>query len=130
MGEPVSVSLRNPRVIGHMAEAAGDSVCSGLAPTTQHANASIGIVAIWALALLVTGAGIGTSWLYMRLLPSTTRLIAAASFGARLVGVVVNTAKGGEVAAARGLDTVFTVLAMVGVVAPYRAIHRDRRSPC
>ena len=53
----------------------------------------------------------------------------SAAFGAGLAGVVVNTAKGGEVAAARWLYTVFTVLAAVGFIASYNATHRDRRSP-
>lgn len=45
------------------------------------------------------------------------------------MGVVVNTAKGGEVAAARGLYMAFTVLAAAGVIASYQATHRDRRLP-
>ncbi|AKN17210.1 drug efflux membrane protein [Mycobacterium haemophilum DSM 44634] len=146
-GEIVSASLSNPRVIGHVVAAAPLVMASGLAlgAITQRANAPIGIVALWALALLITGAGIGTAWPHLAARAmacvddpaessvaaaaiNTVQLISAA-FGAGLAGVVVNTAKGGEVAAARWLYTVFTVLAAVGFIASYRATHRDRRSP-
>lgn len=146
-GEIVSASLSNPRVIGRVITAAPLVMASGLAlgGITQRANAPIGIVVLWALALLITGAGIGTAWPHLaaRAMASvedpaessaaaaainTVQLISAA-FGAGLAGVVVNTAKGGEVAAARWLYTVFTMLAAVGFLASYRATHHDRRSP-
>jgi hypothetical protein len=56
---------------------------------------------------------------------NTVQLISAA-FGAGLAGVVVNTATGGELAEARWLYAVFTVLAATGVVASLRATYRDR----
>ncbi len=147
VSEIVSASLSSPRVIGHVVAAAPLVMASGLAlgAVTQRADASVGIVALWALALLITGIGIGIAWphLSVRAMDSvddpaegsaaaaainTVQLISAA-FGAGLAGVVVNAAQGGEVAAARWLYTVFTVLAAVGVIASYQATHRDRRSP-
>nr|WP_231846556.1 hypothetical protein [Mycobacterium leprae] len=55
-------------MIGHVVTAAPLVMASVLVldATTQRANASIGIVALWALELLVTGAGIGTSWPHVR----------------------------------------------------------------
>ena len=111
-------------------------------PLTQRDNASAGIVALWALALLVAGIGIGMAWphLSVRAMDSvndpaegvaaaaainTVQLISAA-FGAGLAGVVVNTARGGDVMAARWLFTVFTALSAAGVIASYRAIRGNR----
>lgn len=147
VSEIVSASLNNPRVIGRVVLAAPLVMASGLAlgAVTQRANAPIGVVALWALALLVAGIGIGMAWphLAVRAMDSvddpsesgaaaaainTVQLISAA-FGAGLAGVVVNAAQGGEVAEARWLYAVFTVLAAIGVFAAYHATHRDRRSP-
>lgn len=61
--------------------------------------------------------------------PQTRMTLPVTAFDAGLAGVVVNTAKGGEVAAARGLYMAFTVLAAAGVIASYQATHRDRRLP-
>jgi MFS family permease len=147
VSEIVSASLNNPRVIGHVVAAAPLVMASGLAlgAVTQRANAPVSIIALWALALLITGIGIGIAWPHLAVRamdtvddPSESRAAAAAinivqlisaAFGAGLAGVVVNTAKGGEVAAARWLYTVFTVLAAIGFIASYQATHRDRRSP-
>ena len=88
-----------------------------LAAVTQRGDASVGTVGLWAVALLVAGIGIGMAWphLSVRAMDSvndpaeggaaaaainTVQLISAA-FGAGLAGVVVNTAKGGDVMAAR-----------------------------
>lgn len=147
VSEIVSASLNNPRVIGHVVAAAPLVMASGLAlgAVTQRANAPVSTIALWALALLITGIGIGIAWPHLAVRamdtvddPSESRAAAAAinivqlisaAFGAGLAGVVVNTAKGGEVAAARWLYTVFTVLAAIGFIASYQATHRDRRSP-
>ncbi|WP_373138628.1 MFS transporter [Mycobacterium marinum] len=147
VGEIVSASLTNPRLIGYIIAAAPLVMASGLAlgAVTQRADASLPTVALWALALLITGAGIGIAWPHLTVRamdcvddPAESSSAAAAinivqlvsaAFGAGLAGVVVNTATGGEVAAARWLYAVFTVLAALGFIASYQATHRDRRSP-
>lgn len=145
--EIVSASVNNTRVIGHVVAAAPLVMASGLAlgAVTQRGDAPLGVVALWALALLVTGTGIGIAWPHLSAWamdsvddPAESGAAAAAinivqlisaAFGAGLAGVVVNTTEGGEVAAARWLFAVFTVLAALGFVASYRATQRARRSP-
>ena len=146
VSEIASASLNNPRSIGRVIMAAPLVMASGLAlgAVSQRANASIGSVVVWTLALLVAGIGIGMAWPHLsaRAMESvndpaesgaaaaainTVQLISAA-FGAGLAGVVVNAATGGEVAEARWLYAVFTVLAATGIVASFRATHRDRNS--
>jgi MFS family permease len=144
--EIVSASLDSPRAIGRVIAAAPVVMAAGLAlgAITQRDNAPIGIVVLWALALLVAGIGIGMAWphLSVRAMDSvddpaeggaaaaainTVQLISAA-FGAGVAGVVVNTAAGGDVVAARWLFTVFTALGIAGVAASYGATRGDRRS--
>jgi MFS family permease len=144
VSEIVSASLNNPRVIGRAIRAAPLVMAAGLAlgAVSQRADAPIGSVVVWTLALLLAGIGIGMTWPHLaaRAMESvddpaesgaaaaainTVQLISAA-FGAGLAGVVVNTATGGEVAEARWLYTVFTVLAATGVVASFRATRRRR----
>ena len=146
VSEIVSASLENPRAIGRVIAAAPVVVASGLAlgAFTQRDNASAGIVALWTLALLVAGIGIGMAWphLSVRAMDSvndpaeggaaaaainTVQLISAA-FGAGLAGVVVNTTQGGDMMEARWLYAVFTVLSAVGVAASYGATRGDRRT--
>lgn len=145
--EIVSASVNNTRVIGHAVAAAPLVMASGLAlgAVTQRADAPLGVVALWALALLITGTGIGIAWPHLSAWamdsvddPAESGAAAAAinivqlisaAFGAGLAGVVVNRAEGGEVTAARWLFAVFTVLAALGFIASYRATQRQRRSP-
>jgi len=150
VSEIVSASLENPRAIGRVIAAAPVVVASGLTlgALTQRDNAPAGIVALWALGLLVAGIGIGMAWphLSVRAMDSvndpaeggaaaaainTVQLISAA-FGAGLAGVVVNTAEGGDVMAARWLFTVFTCMSAAGVICGYKASYgatrRNRRS--
>jgi MFS family permease len=146
LAEIASASLSDPRVIGRVVAAAPLLMASGLvvAAVTQRADAPPGIVVAWAVGLLVAGIGIGVAWphLSVRAMDSvddpaeggaaaaainTVQLISAA-FGAGLAGVVVNTAEGGDVVAARWLYVVFAVVAATGVVASYRATVRDRRA--
>jgi MFS family permease len=146
VSEIVSASLENPRAIGRVIAAAPVVVASGLAlgAFTQRDNASAGIVALWALALLVAGIGIGMAWphLSVRAMDSvndpaeggaaaaainTVQLISAA-FGAGLAGVVVNTTQGGDMMEARWLYAVFTALSAVGVAASYGATRGDRHT--
>jgi MFS family permease len=145
VSEIVSASLENPRAIGRVIAAAPVVTASGLAlgALTQRDNASVGIVALWTLALLVAGIGIGMAWphLSVRAMDSvndpaeggaaaaainTVQLISAA-FGAGLAGVVVNAAEGGGVMAARGLFTVFAALSAAGVISSYAASYGATR---
>ena len=139
VSEIVSASLENPRAIGRVIAAAPVVVASGLAlgAFTQRDDASVGIVALWTLALLVAGIGIGMAWphLSVRAMDSvndpaegiaaaaainTVQLIAAA-FGAGLAGVVVNTTQGGDMMEARWLFAVFTALTAAGVFSSFKA---------
>jgi MFS family permease len=146
VSEIVSASLENTRTIGRVIVAAPVVSAAGLAvgALTQRGDASAGIVALWAAALLVAGIGIGMAWphLSVRAMDSVddpaeggaaaaainTVQVVAAAFGAGLAGVVVNTARGGDVVAASLLFTVFAVLSVGGVAASYAAT-RGRRLP-
>ena len=102
-------------------------------------------VALWAVALLVAGIGIGMAWPHLSALgdgsPSTdpaeggaaaaainTVQLISAAFGAGLAGVVVNTATGGEQMAAHMLFTVFTALSAAGVAVSYAATRATRQA--
>jgi MFS family permease len=144
VSEIVSASLENPRAIGRVIAAAPVVVASGLAlgALTQRDNASVGIVALWTIALFVAGIGIGMAWphLSVRAMDSVndpaeggaaaaainTVQVISAAFGAGLAGVVVNTTEGGDVMEARWLFAVFTALSAAGVVASYGATRRTR----
>jgi MFS family permease len=138
-GEIVSASLSSRRVIAVMVAAAPLIMALGLAlgAVAQVDDAHAGRVALWSLALMITGAGIGAAWPHlsawaMRCVDdenegaaaaaaiNTVQLISGA-FGAGLAGVVVNSAQGSAVIAARWLFAVFAVLGVVGAVASYRA---------
>lgn len=142
VSEIVSASLDNPRTIARVIAGAPVVMAAGLAlgAATQRDNASIGIVALWALALLVAGIGIGSAWphLSVRAMDSVndpaeggvaaaainTVQVISAAFGAGVAGIVVNTAENGDagdVVAASWLFTVFAVLGALGVIASYRA---------
>lgn len=144
ISEVVSASLSSPRSIRHVVMLAPALMASGLvvAAASQRADASTGLVVLWALALLVAGIGIGMAWPHLSAHamdsvddPSesgaaaaainTVQLISAA-FGAGLAGVVVNATKGGEVIEARWLYTAFALLAAAGLAFSYRATHRER----
>ena len=145
VSEIVSASVENSRAIGRVITAAPLVVASGLAlgALTLRDNAPVRIVAVWAVALLVAGTGIGMAWPHLSARAmstvndpaeggaaaaaiNTVQLISAA-FGAGLAGVVVNTAKGGDVMAARWLFAVFTALSAAGMVASYGATRVTRR---
>ena len=145
VSEIVSASLRNPRAIARVIVAAPVVVACGLAlgALTQRDNASAVTVALWALALLLDGIGIGMAWPHLsaRAMGSvddpveggaaaaainTVQLISAA-FGAGLAGVVVNATHGGDAVAARWLFAVFTALSAAGVIFSYRASYHATR---
>lgn len=144
VSEIASASLRSGRVIARVVAAAPLIMAAGLAlgAVTQVNDARLGIVALWTLALTITGVGIGAAWPHlsawaMRCVDdaeegraaaaaiNTVQLISGA-FGAGLAGVVVNTAHGGAVMAARWLFAVFVALGVIGGVASYRASRGQR----
>jgi MFS family permease len=145
VSELVSASLRNPRFIALVVTAAPAVMAVGLAlgAVSQSDDAPIGVVAVWAVGLLVAGTGIGVGWPHLSAWamgcvddPAESGAAAAginivqlisAAVGAGLAGVLVNEANGGAVMSARWLFTVFTVLAAVGVAVSYRA---TRGQPC
>ncbi len=139
VSEIVSASLNSTRVIARVVAAAPLILAVGLAlgALTQVENAPVGVVVLWALALLITGTGIGAAWPHLSAWAmscvddaseggeaaaaiNVVQLISGA-FGAGLAGVVVNSAEGGAVMAARWLFAAFAVPAAVGVLASYRA---------
>ena len=147
VSEIVSASLANPRAIGRVIVAAPMVAAAGLAlgAVARRSDASVWTAALWAVALLVAGIGIGMAWPHLsaRAMASvndpaeggaaaaainTVQLISAA-FGAGLAGVVVNTAKGGDVMAAHWLFTVFTALSAAGVAVSYGATRGARQAP-
>ncbi|MBX9641772.1 MAG: MFS transporter, partial [Mycobacteriaceae bacterium] len=97
-------------MIGHVVAASPLAMAAGLdmGAVTQRPYAPLGIVVIWALALLITGAGIGMAWPHLAVRamtavddPAESSAAAAAiniiqlssgAFGAGPAGVVVNTA--------------------------------------
>ena len=144
VSEMASASLSNGRVIARVVAAAPLIMAVGLAlgAVTRVDDASIGVVVLWTVALTITGAGIGAAWPHLSAWAmscvdgaeeggaaaaaiNTVQLISGA-FGAGLAGVVVNSAHGGAVVAARWLFAVFAALGIVGAVASYRASRGQR----
>jgi MFS family permease len=144
VGEIVSASLNNKRVIGWIVTAAPLIMAAGFAlcAVTQVDDAPMGVVAVWAVALTITGTGMGATWPHLSAwsmhcvddadeagaaaaMINTVQLIAGA-FGAGLAGVLVNSAAGVTVMAARWLFAVFAALGVVGVLASYRATQGHR----
>jgi MFS family permease len=139
VGEIGSASLHSTRVITRTVAIAPLVMATGLAvgALTMSADASFGLVAVWAMALLVTGAGVGIAWPHLSAWAmscvdhpaegpaaaaaiNTVQLICGA-VGAGLAGVVVNMTDVGEAAPARWLFAVFAVVAALGAVASFRA---------
>jgi MFS family permease len=144
VGEIVSASLNSKRVIAWIVTAAPLITAAGFAlcAVTQVDDAPMGVVAVWAVALMITGTGMGATWPHLSAwsmhcvedadeagaaaaMINTVQLIAGA-FGAGLAGILVNSAAGVTVMAARWLFAVFAALGMVGVLASYRATRGHR----
>jgi MFS family permease len=144
VSEVLSASLSSSKVINRVVVFAPLAIALGLglAAATQVDNAPAGLVVTWALALTITGIGIGAAWPHLSAWSmhciddeaegsaaaaaiNTIEVIAGA-FGAGLAGVVVNTAHGSTVIAARSLYVVFAVMGLVGAWVAYRAT-RDLR---
>ncbi|MBU9765419.1 MFS transporter [Mycobacterium sp. TNTM28] len=138
-GEFVSASLQRRRVITRTVAFAPIVMAAGLgtgAVLIRDGMAPWSVVG-WALALVVTGAGIGIAWPHLSAWAmgsvddpaegpaaaaaiNTVQLICGA-FGAGLAGVVVNVVGSGDAVAARWLFGVFAVLAAFGAVASTRS---------
>jgi MFS family permease len=146
VGEIGSASLRSERVIRRTVAIAPLVMATGLAlgALTQFADAALWLVAVWAAALMITGAGVGIAWPHLSAWAmccvddpaegpaaaaaiNTVQLICGA-FGAGLAGVAVNLTDTGDAAPARWLFAVFAVLAALGVVASTRSGRRTDRS--
>jgi hypothetical protein len=98
-----------------------------LGALTMAEDAPPSVVGIWAVALVITGTGVGVAWPHLSAWamscvddPAEGPAAAAAintvqlmcgAFGAGLAGVVVNMTDDGGAAPARWLFTVFAVLA-------------------
>jgi MFS family permease len=144
VSEVLSASLSNRKAINRVVVFGPLVIALGLvlAAATQVDNASTGLVITWALALTITGLGIGVAWPHLSAWSmhcidddaegpaaaaaiNTIEVIAGA-FGAGLAGVVVNTAHSSMVIAARALFAVFAVVGLLGAWVAYRAT-RDLR---
>jgi MFS family permease len=139
VSEVLSASLSSRKVINRVVVFAPLVIASGLglAAATQVENAPAPLVVTWALALTITGIGIGAAWPHLSAWSmqsiddeaegsaaaaaiNTIEVIAGA-FGAGLAGVVVNTAEGSMVVAARALYAVFAVVGLLGAWVAYWA---------
>jgi MFS family permease len=146
VGEISSASLRRTRAIKRTVAVAPLVMAVGLAlgALTQFDEASVGLVGVWAVALFITGTGVGIAWPHLSAWAmscvddpaegpaaaaaiNTVQLICGA-FGAGLAGVVVNLTDSGDETPARWLFAAFAVLAGLGVVASTRSGRRTDRS--
>jgi hypothetical protein len=139
VGEISSASLPSSRVISWTVAVAPLVMATGLtiAALTQFEAASVLLVAMWAVALLITGTGVGIAWPHLSAWAmscvddpaegpaaaaaiNTVQLICGA-FGAGLAGVVVNMTDSGDATPARWAFAFFSLLAAAGAVASFRA---------
>lgn len=139
VGEISSATLRSTRTIVRTVAIAPLVMATGLAlaAATLHDDASFLLVAVWAVALLITGTGVGMAWPHLSAWAmsrvddpaegpaaaaaiNTVQLICGA-FGAGLAGVVVNMTDTGDATPARWLFAGFAVLATFGCVASFRS---------
>jgi MFS family permease len=139
VSELVSASLKRATTINRVVVAAPLVIAVGLslAAVTQVEDASTGFVVTWAVALTLTGVGLGSGWPHLSAWAmqcvdeqegaaagaaiNTIEMIAGA-FGAGLAGVVVNSAEGSVVVAARALFAVFAVVGVLGALAARHAV--------
>lgn len=137
--EIVSASVTKPRATARIVACAPLVMAAGLTlvAVTQVADAPLGVVAVWAMALTLTGIGVGMAWPHLSAWamggvddPSEGGRAAAAintvqlmcgAFGAGLAGVVVNAFEANDAVAARWMFAVFAGLAALGLTASVRA---------
>lgn len=139
VGEIASASVQNRRVIVRTVAIAPLVMAVGLTAGAILIRNGMPawLVVLWALGLLVTGAGIGIAWPHLSAWAmssvddpaegpaaaaaiNTVQLICGA-FGAGLAGVVVNLTDTGDASAARWLFGAFAVLATAGAIASFRS---------
>jgi MFS family permease len=142
VGEISSASLRSTQAIEWIVSAAPLVMATGLAlgALTQFEEASVRLVAVWAVALFITGTGVGIAWPHLSAWAmtcvddpaegpaaaaaiNTVQLICGA-FGAGVAGVVVNSTDTADATPARWLFAAFAVVAALGVVASTRSARR------
>lgn len=141
-GEIASASLQNRRIIRRTVAVAPLVMALGLllGAVLVRSGMPIWLVVLWAVALLITGVGIGIAWPHLSAWAmssvddpaegpaaaaaiNTVQLICGA-FGAGLAGVVVNLVNVANPSAATWLFLAFAVLAAVGALASTRAVKR------
>jgi MFS family permease len=139
VGEIVSASVTKQRVIVRTVAAAPlvMALGLGLAAVSQFEDAPVGVIAVWVVALMITGTGVGMAWPHLSAWAmssvddpgeggtaaaaiNTVQLICGA-FGAGLAGVVVNLTDRGDETAARWMFATFAVLVAMGIAASYRS---------
>jgi MFS family permease len=142
VGEIASASLQNRAVIRRTVAVAPLVMAVGLVAgaVLVRSGMPLWLVVLWAVALLVTGAGIGIAWPHLSAWAmssvndpaegpaaaaaiNTVQLICGA-FGAGLAGVVVNLVNTGYTSAATWLFGAFAVLAALGTFASARSVRR------
>ncbi|MBJ7339022.1 MFS transporter [Mycolicibacterium sp.] len=139
ISEIVSASLTKTRIIVRVVAVAPlvMAVGLGIAAVSQIDDAFGLVIAVWVVALVITGTGVGMAWPHLSAWamgssddPDEGRTAAAAintvqlisgAFGAGLAGIVVNLTDSGDATAARWLFAVMAAVAAVGSVASYRA---------
>ncbi len=139
VGEITSASLTKPRIVVRTVAVAPLVMAAGLGlgAVSQFEDAPVGVIAVWVLALVVTGTGVGMAWPHLSAWAmgsvddpeeggtaaaaiNTVQLICGA-FGAGLAGVAVNLTDRGDATAARWLFAIFAGLAVIGTFASIRA---------
>ena len=139
IGEISSASLSSSRMIVRTVAVAPLVMATGLAmgALTQFEEAPVGLVPVWAVALLITGTGVGIAWPHLSAWAMTcvddpaegpaaaaainTVQLMCGAFGAGLAGVAVNLTDTGDATPARWLFAGFAVLAALGVIASLRS---------
>jgi MFS family permease len=139
VGEIGSASLTSNRVIKAAVAVAPLVMATGLAlgALTQFEEAAGWLVAVWAVALFITGTGVGIAWPHLSAWAMTcvddpaegpaaaaainTAQLICGAFGAGLAGVVVNLTDTGDATPARWLFAAMAVLAALGGIASFRA---------
>jgi MFS family permease len=146
VSEITSASVTATRIVRRIVAVAPLVMAVGLtlAAVTQVDDAPIGVVALWVAALVITGSGIGMAWPHLSAWAmggvddpaeggraaaaiNTVQLIFGA-FGAGLAGIVVNANGRGDASASRWAFAVFAGLALLGLVASFRATRSASQS--
>ncbi|CAN3128966.1 MFS transporter [Mycobacterium sp. smrl_JER01] len=138
VGEITSASLTRRRVIVRTVAVAPLVMATGLTigALTQRDGAGLGSMALWAVGLVISGAGVGIAWPHLSAWAmstvddpaegpaaaaaiNTVQVISAA-FGAALAGVIVNARNVPDATAARWLFVSFAALAALATLASMR----------